>query len=100
MIEADQNKEVENMNPVVIIPALNPDEKLINLVEELKKMGLSIVVVNDGSKKACMNVFKILKTKFQCLICHHKKIWGKALPLKQVLIMRPKPTRIAADRPR
>lgn len=70
------------MNPVVIIPALNPDKKLIALVEKLKKMDLPIVVVNDGSKKACRPVFETLKNKFQCSICDHEKNMGKGVALK------------------
>jgi glycosyltransferase involved in cell wall biosynthesis len=33
------------MKPVVIIPAYNPDEKLIDLVDSLKRAGLTVVVV-------------------------------------------------------
>lgn len=38
------------MKPAVIIPTLNPDEKLINLVKELKKADITIIIINDGSK--------------------------------------------------
>jgi hypothetical protein len=30
------------MKPVIIIPTLNPDQRLINLVEKLKKGGIPI----------------------------------------------------------
>lgn len=70
------------MNPVVIIPTLNPDEKLITLVEKLKKMDLHIVIVNDGSKKIYKSIFEILKSKFQCDLCSHPKNMGKGVALK------------------
>ena len=39
-----------NHNVTVIIPSLNPDEKLLNTVEELENNGFDdIVIVNDGS---------------------------------------------------
>ena len=42
------------MKPVVIIPALNPDEKLITLAAGLKKLDLQVVIINDGSSgKLC-----------------------------------------------
>lgn len=37
------------MKPIVIIPALNPDEKLVTLVEQLKQYDLTTVIINDGS---------------------------------------------------
>ena len=37
----------------IIIPAYQPDEKLISLIQELTEYGFDdIVVVNDGSKKS------------------------------------------------
>jgi hypothetical protein len=42
------------MEPVVIIPALNPDIKLVLVSKKLQKVGLKAVVVNDGSKRSVM----------------------------------------------
>ena len=44
----------------VLIPAYNPDEKLITLVEELQGQGFSCVVVNDGSDPSCGEIFRQL----------------------------------------
>ena len=44
------------MKPIIIIPALNPDERLIYLAENLKKEGFEIVVINDGSARS-INTF-------------------------------------------
>ena len=70
------------MKPVIIIPALNPDEKLINLVGKLKKGNLPIVIINDGSKKECADIFEILKSRFQCDIFTHTKNMGKGAAIK------------------
>lgn len=44
---------------VVIIPAYNPDEKMLKTLRNLKEAGFcNIIVVNDGSKKECDSVFE------------------------------------------
>jgi glycosyltransferase involved in cell wall biosynthesis len=70
------------MKPIVIIPAYNPDEKLIMLVENLKKTDLQIVIINDGSKQEYMHIFETLESRFQCKICWHTKNIGKGAALK------------------
>lgn len=43
---------------VVIIPAYNPDEKLIQTLRALDRAGFSkIILVNDGSGEECVNIF-------------------------------------------
>ena len=54
------------MKPVIIVPALNPDRKLIDLVEKLKKSNLTIVIINDGSKNEYNDIFEILESKYGC----------------------------------
>lgn len=45
-------------NITVIIPSLNPDEKLQNTVKSLLAVGFSdIVCVNDGSREDCLSFF-------------------------------------------
>lgn len=70
------------MKPIVIIPALNPNEKLITLVEDLKKMDLQVVIINDGSGQEYLNIFEILKSKYQCEVCMHTQNMGKGAALK------------------
>lgn len=42
----------------VIIPAYDPDQKLICLLHNLKDAGfVNIILVNDGSKKECDSIF-------------------------------------------
>ena len=70
------------MKPVVIIPAFNPDEKLISLVEKLTKMKFQIIVVNDGSEQKCRRIFDTVKDKYQCDLYNHSENMGKGAALK------------------
>lgn len=56
---------------VLLIPTLNPDEKLIRLVEELKKNGFNnIIIVNDGSSDKCNKYFEEIENKVKVIIKH------------------------------
>lgn len=70
------------MKPVVIIPALNPDEKLITLVENLMKYDLTTIIINDGSSPGYEIIFDILREKLDCRVCVHTKNMGKGVALK------------------
>ena len=70
------------MKVVVIIPAFNPDNKLINLVNELKSVYEKIIVVDDGSDNK--NIFK--KIENDCVILKHDKNYGKGRAIKTGLI--------------
>lgn len=65
------------MKVVPIIPALNPDNKLIKLVEELKEKYHDIIIVNDGSEKR--DIFDKLTG---CIILNHDVNKGKGEALK------------------
>lgn len=67
----------------MIIPALNPDEKLLELLEKLKAEGfLPPVLVNDGSSPACEMYFETAREKYQCTILEHEENKGKGRALK------------------
>src|SRR5665648_22329 len=70
------------MKPVVIIPAFNPDEKLIDLVEKLTKMEFQIIAVNDGSGQEYWHIFDTIKARYQCDLCNHSENMGKGAALK------------------
>lgn len=70
------------MKSVIIIPTLNPDRKIIELVRDLKEEDFSmIVIVNDGSKEVSDEIFKQLET-LGCKITHHKINEGKGKAIK------------------
>ncbi len=80
--------EVMKVNPldvVILIPSLNPDEKLLLLLQELFEMGfLWIFVVDDGSTPECGNVFRQAEA-FGCIVEHHRENLGKGTAIKTAL---------------
>jgi putative flippase GtrA len=66
----------------VIIPALNPDERLVSLVTELRSSGQAyIAVVDDGSSAGYQSIFQRLETS-GCLVAHHVANQGKGEAIK------------------
>ncbi len=64
---------------VILIPAYNPDEKLVKLLEELiNNKYKNIVVVNDGSKNS--EIWKNINSEI--IILTHKENKGKGQALK------------------
>lgn len=70
------------MKPIVIIPAYNPDEKLISVIEKIYDLGLQTVVVNDGSRRECMQIFDAIRFRYDCDVVEHPKNKGKGAALK------------------
>jgi len=69
------------MNVVAVIPAYNPDHRLALLVKALRDRGLSrIVVVDDGSRASCKEIFRSLESA--CTVLHHAVNLGKGRALK------------------
>ena len=53
------------MKTLIVIPALNPPEELIDYVERLRTSGLEdILIVDDGSSKKFKHIFVELKEKY------------------------------------
>lgn len=67
---------------VVMIPALNPDERLIGLVKELTEKKFShIVVIDDRSEDCCQPVFQELR-RCGVVVAVHERNLGKGAALK------------------
>lgn len=67
----------------VIIPSYNPDEKLSVVVSGLINRGVTdIIVVNDGSKKECLEYFNAVKEMSGVTLLTHEKNRGKGAALK------------------
>ena len=64
----------------VIIPAYDPEDGLIRLVEECKDVFANIVVVDDGCAESYQHIFKAIEDKAQVL--HHEVNKGKGRALK------------------
>lgn len=70
------------MKSIIIIPTLNPDKKIIKLVQDLKKENFNmIVIVDDGSKKEYETIFTQLEN-LGCKVTHHKINEGKGKAIK------------------
>lgn len=71
------------MNPVIIIPAYQPDSRLLSVIEQLVALvGCKIVVVDDGSDKASDDCFTRLAQHPQVEVIRHPKNMGKGAALR------------------
>ena len=69
--------------PAVLIPAYNPDSKLVNLVFALEEKGFSrLLIINDGSKPECREFFDALRARPSCTVLVHERNRGKGRALK------------------
>ena len=68
---------------VIIIPALNPINTLIDYVVKLKELNIDqLVIVNDGSDEKYNTIFEKLKSLEWCTVLEHKENLGKGRALK------------------
>ncbi len=67
----------------VIVPSLDPDEKLIKVVTGLEEIGFNdIIVVNDGSRKERLSNFPDPDVHTSCTVLTHEVNKGKGAALK------------------
>ena len=72
---------VENI--AVLIPALNPNNKLVDLVKELNQIGLAnVVVIDDGSENSSQAVFDEVQ-RYGVKVYHHENNRVKGAALKK-----------------
>lgn len=71
------------MNPVILIPSLNPDERLVEYVDRLANNGFEhIMVINDGSSSEYDEFFDRVAAYEQCTVLKHEVNQGKGRALK------------------
>lgn len=59
---------MEKDKVVLLIPAFNPDQRLVQLIYELKSDHYNnIIVINDGSDKECDKYFNEIKSMVNVL---------------------------------
>jgi len=74
---------VPAMNVAILIPAYNPDEKLVKLVFELANKGfVAIIVVNDASRKESIPIFEDVSKINKTIIIGHAINKGQGGALK------------------
>ncbi|MBQ9761892.1 MAG: bifunctional glycosyltransferase family 2/GtrA family protein [Oscillospiraceae bacterium] len=67
----------------VVLPSLDPDEKLLGTIDALLKQGFSdIILVNDGSKPENLHFFETAAQHPQVQLLHHQVNKGKGAALK------------------
>ncbi len=69
---------------IVVVPAYQPDEKLLGVVSDFNQAAptFSIVIVDDGSRKECEPIFSELEQKDNVTVLHHSQNKGKGAALK------------------
>jgi len=72
--------------PVLIIPAYNPDRKLVELIVAHSELNIEqqCIVVNDGSSTESESIFRELE-QLDCVVLHHPKNMGKGAALKTAM---------------
>lgn len=67
----------------IIIPALDPDNRMVTLVRELREAGYkNIILVDDGSALENRKYFQISKEEYNCKIIRHVVNLGKGIAIK------------------
>ncbi|MGM1049424.1 MAG: glycosyltransferase [Bacillota bacterium] len=67
---------------IILIPSLEPDERLLSYVQELREYGLmNIVIVDDGSGEEYQSIFGELSEN-GCVLLRHTENQGKGAALK------------------
>lgn len=67
---------------IILIPSLEPDERLLTYVQQLRDYGLiDIVIVDDGSGEKYRPIFRELQEN-GCVLLHHTENRGKGEALK------------------
>ena len=70
-------------NISVVLPSLDPDDKLIAVIDGLLEAGFSdIILVNDGSKPENLHYFETAATHPEVHLLHHSVHRGKGAALK------------------
>lgn len=70
------------MNISVLIPAYQPDERLIALVRDLIVEQFNVLIVDDGSTPEFKYIFDEVEQSYHCTVVHHSSNQGKGSALK------------------
>ena len=81
-IAMEQDKQAVR-KAVILIPSLEPDERMPSYIRELKEAGFGhIVVVDDGSGEPFQHFFQEAETVADTIVLHHEVNKGKGVALK------------------
>lgn len=77
----------EAVKVVGVVPSLNPDERLKDVVNGLLEVGLPhVIVVDDGSKPELQHFFDEVAQIEGCTVLHHEANKGKGGAIKTAII--------------
>ncbi len=83
------------MSIVIVIPSLEPANKLINLVSSIQQYNSywSVVVVNDGSSEKYSSIYETIENEYQYVVLKHSVNKGKGAAIKTAIndILKNKP---------
>lgn len=71
----------EGKRPWILIPAYQPDERLVDAVHALRQMGYDVIVVDDGSDARCAFLFDEVAATGAAVVTHDRNR-GKGAALK------------------
>lgn len=63
-----------------LIPAYEPDERMLELIEDAVAEGFQVIVVDDGSSDGCQQYFK--HAEYLATVLHHSENRGKGAALR------------------
>lgn len=74
-------------NIVIVIPSLEPDDKLLDLLSSIRKRGQDwpIVIVDDGSSNEYQAVFDAAEMEYACEVIRHETNRGKGAAIKTAI---------------
>ncbi len=74
------------MKKIIVIPTLNPSEKIWTVVEELKQQAFdTFIIANDGSDASKQYIFEELQQRYHCHVLVHAQNKGKGAALKNAI---------------
>ncbi len=74
------------LNLSIVIPTLDPSEKILSVVKDLKDTGFDrIIIVNDGSRPEKTPIFEALEKELSCTVLTHEVNRGKGRALKTAM---------------
>ena len=79
-------KQMSKSEVSIIIPAYQPDDKMINVIKNLVKVGFSdLLVVDDGSEESHNHIFEEIQKISECTLLKHPINRGKGAALKTAI---------------
>ena len=77
-----KQKENKVMRIPIVIPAYEPDDRLLMLLQGLSAVFTDIILVNDGSDETYDDIFDRAEHQYGCIVLKHYRNMGKGRSLK------------------